>query len=64
MKVIGKIEKQTLHILVHYKSTHNFLNSSLTLRLQYELTAINSIIIQAANGGEMVCKSVCKGLKW
>jgi hypothetical protein len=46
------------------RSTHNFLNPSLAFRLQCELTTINPITIQAVNKGKMVCKLVCKGLKW
>jgi len=63
MKVTRKIEKQTLH-KVDSRSTHNFLISSLALRLQCELTTINPITIQVVNEGKMVYKSICKGLKW
>lgn len=64
MKVIGRTGKQTLHILVDSRNTHNFLNSSVALKLQSELTVITPIIVQAANGGKMSCESICKGLKW
>ena len=64
MKVTGKTEKQTLHILVDSGSTHNFLTSSIASKLQSDLTSITPITVQAANGGKMSCESVCKGLKW
>jgi len=63
MKVTGRTGKQTLHVLVDSRSTHNFLNSSIALKLQSELTTITPITVQAANGGKMSCESVCKGLK-
>jgi hypothetical protein len=63
MKVTGRTGKQTLHVLVDSRSTYNFFNSSVALKLQSELTTITPITVQAANGGKMSCESVCKGLK-
>jgi hypothetical protein len=64
MKVNGKIEKTTVCILIDSGSTHNFLNTTLALKLQLQLTTIKPMIVQAANGEKMVCKSMCKGLEW
>jgi hypothetical protein len=64
MKVNGKMEKTTVCILIDSGSTHNFLNSAVVRKLQYHLTPIKPMTVQAANGDKMVCKSMCKGLKW
>jgi hypothetical protein len=64
MKVNGKMEKTTVCILIDSGSTHNFLNSAVVRKLQYHLTLIKPMTVQAANGDKMVCKSMCKGLKW
>jgi hypothetical protein len=60
MKVNGKIDKTTVCILIDSGSTHNFLNTTLALKLQFQLTAIKPMIVQAANGEKMVCKSMCR----
>jgi hypothetical protein len=64
MKVIGKVEKQALYILVDSGSTHKFLNIVVALKLKCKLTTIKLLTVQAINGEKMICKSVCKGLKW
>jgi hypothetical protein len=64
MKVNGKIDKTTVCILIDSGSTHNFLNTTLALKLQFQLTTIKPMIVQAANGEKMVCKSMCRGLRW
>jgi len=64
MKVNGKIDKTTVCILIDSGSTHNFLNTTLALKLQFQLTAIKPMIVQAANGEKMVCKSMCRELRW
>jgi len=58
MKVNGKIDKTTICILIYSSSTHNFLNTTLALKLQFQLTAIKPMIVQAANGEKMVCKFI------
>jgi len=64
MKVNGKMDKTTVCILIDSGSTHNFLNMVVVRKLQYQLTPIKPMIVQAANGDKMVCKSMCKGLRW
>jgi hypothetical protein len=64
LKVNGKIDKTTVCILIDSSSTHNFLNTTVANKLQYQLTTIKPMIVQAANGEKMVCQSMCKGLRW
>jgi hypothetical protein len=64
MKVNGKMDKTTVCILIDSGSTHNFLNTTIVSKLQYQLTLIKPMTVQAANGDKMVCKSMCKGLRW
>jgi hypothetical protein len=64
MKVIGKVEKEFLYILVDSGSTHKFLNIVVALKLKCKLTTIKLFTVQATNEEKMICKSVCKGLKW
>jgi predicted aspartyl protease len=62
MKVNGKMDKTTMCILIDSGSTHNFLNTVVVRKLQYQLTPIKPMTVQAANGDKMVFKSMCKGL--
>jgi hypothetical protein len=64
MKVNGKIDKTIVCILIDSSSTLNFLNTTLALKLQFQLTAIKPMIVQAANEEKMVCKSIYRGLRW
>ena len=64
MKFTGRLDRTTVSILIDSGSTHNFLNAELALKLQLQLTAIKPMMVQAANGERMVCKSLCKGLRW
>jgi hypothetical protein len=64
MKVNGKMDKITVCILIDSRSTHNFLNTIVALKLQFQLTTIKPMIVQATNGDKMVCKSMCQGLRW
>ena len=63
LKVNGKINKTTVCILIDSSSTHNFLNTTIALKLQYQLTTIKPMIVQVANGEKMVCQSMCKRLR-
>jgi len=64
MKVTGRMDRTTVSILIDSGSTHNFLNAEMTLKLQLQLTVIKPMMVQAANGERMVCKSLCNGLRW
>nr|TKS18592.1 hypothetical protein D5086_0000002610 [Populus alba] len=64
MKVNGKMDKTTVCILIDSGSTHNFLNTTIVNKLQFQLTPIKPMTVQAANGDKMVCKFMCKGLRW
>nr|TKS08041.1 hypothetical protein D5086_0000106910 [Populus alba] len=64
MKVNGKMVKTNVCILIDSGSTHNFLNTTIVNKLQFQLTPIKPMTVQAANGDKMVCKFMCKGLRW
>jgi len=63
LKINGKIDKTTVCILIDSDNTHNFLNTIIAFKLQYQLIAIKPMIMQATNGEKMVCQSMCKGLR-
>jgi len=64
MKVTEWLDKMIVSILIDSSSTHNFINSVVALKLHLQLTTIKPMIVQAVNGERMVCKSLCKGLRW
>jgi hypothetical protein len=64
MKVTGRLDRTTVSILIDSGSIHNFLNYEVALKLQLQLAGIKPMTVQTANGEKMVCKSLCKGLKW
>ncbi|XP_073265974.1 uncharacterized protein [Populus alba] len=53
MKVNGKMDKTTMCILIDSGSTHNFLNTTIVNKLQFQLTPIKPMTVQAANGDKM-----------
>lgn len=60
LKVIGKVSKHSLYIMVNSSSTHNFIKDQVAHKLQYELTTIKLLTVEATNGGTMICSSLCK----
>jgi hypothetical protein len=64
LKVTGKVDKLPIFILVDSGSTHNFMNTEVANKLQCKQTPINPVTIKAANGGKMLCLSICKNFSW
>ena len=64
LKVTGKVDKLPIFILVDSGSTHNFMNTEVANKLQCKQTPINPVTIKAANGGKMLCSSICKNFSW
>jgi len=64
MKVSSRLDRTTVSILIDSGSTHNFLNAEMALKLQLKLITIKPMMVQAANGDRMICKSLCKNLNW
>jgi hypothetical protein len=64
LKVTGQVAKLPIFILIDSSSTHNFMNTWVANKLQCELTPINLVTVKAANGGKMLCSSICKNFRW
>nr|TKR68966.1 hypothetical protein D5086_0000309060 [Populus alba] len=64
LKVTGRLHKLPIFILVDSGSTHNFMNMEVANKLQCKQTSINPVTIKAANGGKMLCSSICKNFRW
>lgn len=64
LKVTGRVHKLPIFILVDSGSTHNFMNTEVANKLQCKQTPINPVTIKAANGGKMLCSSICKNFSW
>jgi len=60
MKVTGKAENATLHILIDLGSTHNFLDTTVAKRLHSTVKKIPSLQVALANGQELNCNTMCK----
>jgi len=60
LKVTGKVSKHSLYIMVNSSSTHYFIKDQVAHILQYELTTIKLLTVEATNGGTMICSSLCK----
>jgi hypothetical protein len=64
LKVTGRVAKLPIFILIDSGSTHNFMNTWVANKLQCVLTPINPVTVKAANGGKMLCSSICKNFRW
>lgn len=64
MRITGHVGKRTIHILVDFGSTHNFLDLNLAKKLGLRLTPIKSVYVDMADGNRLECASMCKDLRW
>lgn len=64
MRVNGVFGKQTLHILIDSRSTHNFLDLSLAKKLGLQLEPIATQAVTVADGNHLACQFICKEFKW
>ena len=64
MRIAGRVGKRTIHILIDFGSTHNFLDLNLAKKLGLRLTPIKSVFVDVADGNRLECASMCKDLKW
>ncbi|XP_061978682.1 uncharacterized protein LOC133699462 [Populus nigra] len=58
MKATGRLDRMTVSIMIDSRSTHNFRNAEMTLKLQLQLTAIKPMTVQIANGERMEPKGL------
>ncbi|XP_042059609.1 uncharacterized protein LOC121804134 [Salvia splendens] len=64
MRVTGRVGKKAIHILIDSGSTHNFLDLLLAKKLGLQLTQVNPVMVDVADGNRLECKSMCKGMHW
>lgn len=62
MRVTCYYGKKLIHILIHYGSTHNFLDQGLAQKLGCKLEPVHPHAV--ANGNQLSCSLVCKGFTW
>jgi len=53
LKVTGKVDKSPLFIIVDSDNIHNFINTQMANKLNYTLTPIRPLAVEATNGGKM-----------
>ena len=58
------VGSQPMHILIDSGSTHNFLDVATAKKLRCELLKITPLVVVVANGAQLQCQMVCRGLKW
>jgi len=63
MRVKGRVGSQTLHILSDTGSTHNFLDAATAKKLRCELLKIAPLVVVVAEGAQLQCQMICKGLQ-
>ncbi|XP_031104476.1 uncharacterized protein LOC116007955 [Ipomoea triloba] len=64
IKLLGAIGRQQLVILVDSGSTHSFLDPKLLTQLRIESERAHPLRVTVANGEQLICDSICKGMKW
>lgn len=64
MRVKGVIQNRVVYILVDSGSTHNFLDVNLAKELGCNIETISAQAITVADGNNIPCNQVCKGLEW
>jgi hypothetical protein len=53
LKVARKVDKSQLFIMVDLDNIHNFINTQMTNKLNYTLTPIRPVAVEATNGSKM-----------
>lgn len=64
MKVEGRVNNKTLHLLIDSGGIHNFLDSIMTEKLGCETEVVPPLDVRVENGEEMACDRVCRRFKW
>ena len=62
MRVTEKVGSQPIHILLDSGSNHNFLDSSTAEKLRCELLNIRRLVVAVADGAQLRCQGMCRGL--
>nr|GEX10554.1 integrase, catalytic region, zinc finger, CCHC-type, peptidase aspartic, catalytic [Tanacetum cinerariifolium] len=63
-RVKGMLGKHTLHILVDYGSTHNFLDLKTAKNLGHKFESTITLQVYVANGQNMISCYECKNFQW
>ena len=64
MRVTMTVNKKPLHILNDSGSTHNFLDVRVAKKLGCKVEEMGPMKVDVANGGNLKCMAICKGLTW
>ncbi|GKC38322.1 gypsy/ty3 retroelement polyprotein, partial [Tanacetum coccineum] len=63
MRIIGRVDKQVVHILIDCGRTHNFLDIHTAKKLGCKLAKTTPMQVSVANGQRMMSTSICHDLK-
>ncbi|GJS29428.1 reverse transcriptase [Tanacetum coccineum] len=64
MRARGCMSKNTLHVLVDLRSTHNFLDLHTAKKLGYKVRKVCPLVVSVANRNVMTSLYECKGFTW
>ncbi|XP_042067267.1 uncharacterized protein LOC121810570 [Salvia splendens] len=64
MRIKGLCQKRALKILIDTGSTHNFLSSKIAKKIKCQHTAVNSKVVEVANGQLLQYTQKCSNLEW
>ncbi|GJW23762.1 reverse transcriptase [Tanacetum coccineum] len=62
--VVGTVGKNTIHILIDYGSTHNFLDKNMAKQLGCDIRNTCPLAVTVVDGNNLVTDSECKQFKW
>lgn len=64
MRLIGHHGKKDLQLLLDTRSTHNFIETTKTLKMNCKIESITLIGVRVEDGGKLVYDKIIKGFKW
>ena len=64
MRIRGSVGRKMLCVLIDTRSTHNFINANVAMKMGCIMEPIPELKVSAANGEELRCKEVCRAFTW
>lgn len=64
MRVVGVVNKRSIHIWIDTGSTHNFLDLEYAKALGCDLEPISQQTVTVADGNKISCQYMCKNFTW
>lgn len=64
MRVTGHYGKKQLHLLLNSGSTHNFIDTSVALKLDCQVDTIPPMAVKVAYGGQIICNKTIRNFGW